>query len=110
MTMESVQAHYDSMRAAIEKYTPYVDMSIVDEAFPVLIRGWSLVRDDIPSYHENWPREQEGRIVVGDSEGRMCLIDPDTGEVLPDGSQGELVFTSLDKEAFPLLRYRTRDV
>ncbi len=38
------------------------------------------------------------------------IIDPDTGEVLPDGSQGELVFTSLDKEAFPLLRYRTRDV
>ncbi len=38
------------------------------------------------------------------------IIDPDTGEVLPDGQQGELVFTSLDKEAFPLLRYRTRDV
>ena len=38
------------------------------------------------------------------------IIDPDTGEVLPEGSQGELVFTSLDKEAFPLLRYRTRDI
>lgn len=38
------------------------------------------------------------------------IIDPDTGEVLPDGSEGELVFTSLDKEAFPLLRYRTRDI
>ena len=38
------------------------------------------------------------------------IIDPDTGEVLPDGEQGELVFTSLDKEAFPLLRYRTRDI
>ncbi len=38
------------------------------------------------------------------------VIDPDTGEVLPDGSKGELVFTSLDKEAFPLLRYRTRDI
>ena len=38
------------------------------------------------------------------------IIDPDTGEVLPEGSKGELVFTSLDKEAFPLLRYRTRDV
>ncbi len=38
------------------------------------------------------------------------IIDPETGEVLPDGTQGELVFTSLDKEAFPLLRYRTRDV
>ena len=38
------------------------------------------------------------------------IIDPDTGEVLPEGSQGELVFTSITKEAFPLLRYRTRDI
>lgn len=38
------------------------------------------------------------------------VIDPNTGEVLPVGSKGELVFTSLDKEAFPLLRYRTRDI
>ena len=38
------------------------------------------------------------------------IIDPDTGEVLPLESEGELVFTSLDKEAFPLLRYRTRDI
>ncbi len=38
------------------------------------------------------------------------IIDPETGEVLPEGSEGELVFTSLDKEAFPLLRYRTRDL
>ena len=37
-------------------------------------------------------------------------IDPDTGETLPEGTQGELVFTSLDKAAFPLLRYRTRDI
>ncbi|MBO4831456.1 MAG: phenylacetate--CoA ligase [Oscillospiraceae bacterium] len=38
------------------------------------------------------------------------IIDPDTGEVLPEGSKGELVFTALDKEAFPLIRYRTRDI
>ena len=38
------------------------------------------------------------------------IIDPETGEVLPEGSKGELVFTSLDKEAFPLIRYRTRDI
>jgi phenylacetate-CoA ligase len=38
------------------------------------------------------------------------IIDPDTHEVLPEGSRGELVFTSLSKEAFPLLRYRTRDI
>nr|WP_297708591.1 phenylacetate--CoA ligase [uncultured Butyrivibrio sp.] len=38
------------------------------------------------------------------------IIDPDTEEVLPEGSQGELVFTAVDKEAFPMLRYRTRDI
>ncbi len=38
------------------------------------------------------------------------IIDPDTGEVLPEGEQGELVFTAITKEAFPLLRYRTRDI
>ena len=38
------------------------------------------------------------------------IIDPDTLEVLPEGSEGELVFTSLDKEAYPLLRYRTKDI
>lgn len=38
------------------------------------------------------------------------IIDPETGEVLPEGEKGELVFTCLDKEAFPLLRYRTRDI
>lgn len=38
------------------------------------------------------------------------IIDPDTGEVLPYGEKGELVLTSIDKEAFPLIRYRTRDI
>jgi phenylacetate-CoA ligase len=38
------------------------------------------------------------------------IIDPDTGEVLPPGEQGELVFTTLTKEAFPLIRYRTKDI
>lgn len=38
------------------------------------------------------------------------IIDPDTGEVLPDGEEGELVFTSLSKEALPMVRYRTRDL
>ena len=38
------------------------------------------------------------------------IIDPETEEVLPDGTWGELVFTAVDKEAFPMIRYRTRDV
>jgi phenylacetate-CoA ligase len=38
------------------------------------------------------------------------IIDPETGAVLPDGSEGELVFTTLTKEALPVIRYRTRDL
>jgi len=38
------------------------------------------------------------------------IIDPDTGEVLPAGASGELVFTTITKEGFPLIRYRTRDI
>jgi phenylacetate-CoA ligase len=38
------------------------------------------------------------------------IINPDTGDVLPDGEEGELVFTSLTKEAMPVIRYRTRDI
>jgi len=38
------------------------------------------------------------------------IVDPATGELLPDGEQGELVFTSLTKEALPVIRYRTRDL
>jgi len=37
-------------------------------------------------------------------------IDPETGEVLPEGEKGEIVFTCITKQAFPLLRYRTRDI
>ncbi len=38
------------------------------------------------------------------------IIDPETGEVLPEGSKGELVFTAITKEAFPMIRYRTKDI
>jgi phenylacetate-CoA ligase len=38
------------------------------------------------------------------------IVDPETGAVLPDGSEGELVFTTLTKEALPVIRYRTRDL
>ena len=38
------------------------------------------------------------------------IIDPETGEVLPDGSEGELVLTALTKEAMPVIRFRTRDL
>ena len=54
--------------------------------------------------------EEQNGMHINEDHFYAEIIDPDTGEVLPEGEQGELVFTSLDKEAFPLLRYRTRDI
>ncbi len=54
-------------------------------------------------------KEQHG-MHINEDHFLAEIIDPDTGEVLPEGAKGELVFTCLDKEAFPLLRYRTRDI
>ncbi len=54
--------------------------------------------------------EAQSGMHINEDHFYVEVIDPDTGEVLPEGSKGELVFTSLDKEAFPLIRYRTRDI
>ena len=54
-------------------------------------------------------REQAGQHVFED-HFYPEIIDPDTGEVLPDGSEGELVLTTLSKRAQPMIRYRTRDI
>ena len=54
--------------------------------------------------------EEQNGMHINEDHFYAEIIDPDTGEVLPEGSKGELVFTSLDKEGFPLLRYRTKDI
>ncbi len=54
-------------------------------------------------------REQSG-MHVNEDHFIVEVIDPDTGEVLPEDTQGELVFTCITKEAFPIIRYRTRDI
>ncbi len=53
--------------------------------------------------------EQSG-MHVNEDHFIIEVIDPDTGKVLPEGEQGEIVFSCITKEAFPLLRYRTRDI
>lgn len=53
--------------------------------------------------------EQKG-MHVNEDHFIVEIIDPETGEVLPEGSKGELVFTSITKEAFPMIRYRTKDI
>jgi phenylacetate-CoA ligase len=54
--------------------------------------------------------EEQNGMHINEDHFIAEIIDPETGEVLPEGSVGELVFTCIDKEAFPLLRYRTRDL
>ncbi len=53
--------------------------------------------------------EQHG-MHVNEDHFIIEIIDPETGEHVPDGTQGEIVFTCLTKEAFPLIRFRTRDI
>ena len=53
---------------------------------------------------------EQGGMHVNEDHFYAEIINPETGEVLPEGEKGELVFTCLDKEAFPMLRYRTRDI
>ena len=54
--------------------------------------------------------EEQSGMHINEDHFIAEIIDPDTEEVLPLGSKGELVFTSLTKEAFPVMRYRTRDI
>ena len=54
--------------------------------------------------------EEQNGMHINEDHFIAEIIDPKTGEVLPEGEKGELVFTSITKEAFPLLRYRTKDL
>ncbi len=54
--------------------------------------------------------EEQTGMHINEDHFIVETINPDTGEVLPEGEQGELVFTCITKEAFPLIRYRTRDI
>ncbi len=54
--------------------------------------------------------DSRGALTVWEDHFYPEIVDPITGEVLPEGEEGELVFTSLTKEAFPVIRYRTRDL
>ncbi len=54
--------------------------------------------------------EEQSGMHINEDHFIAEIIDPETGEVLPDGAKGELVLTSITKRAFPLIRYRTRDI
>ena len=88
----------EAMRADIERQA---DIKAVD------IYGLSEVMG--PGVASECVETQDGPVIWED-HFYPEIIDPETGEVLPDGSEGELVFTALTKEALPIIRYRTRDL
>ena len=77
--------------------------------FATLFLSFVMVWISVNLYYSNTKKEYTEQ-ALNAVKFAAEIIDPDTGEVLPEGEKGELVFTSLDKEAFPLLRYRTRDI
>jgi phenylacetate-CoA ligase len=88
----------DAMRAEVEAAT---DMHAVD------IYGLSEIIG--PGVSQECVETKDG-LHIWEDHFYPEIIDPETGEVLPDGEEGELVFTSLTKQAMPVIRYRTRDL
>lgn len=88
----------DAMRRDIEHS---LDIDAVD------IYGLSEVIG--PGVAQEYAADQ-GSLTIWEDHFYPEVIDPETGEVLPDGTEGELVFTSLTKQAMPIIRYRTRDL
>ena len=88
----------DSMRTELEKR---LDIDAVD------IYGLSEVMG--PGVAQECVESKDG-LTIWEDHFYPEIINPETGAVLPDGAEGELVFTSLTKEAMPMVRYRTRDL
>ncbi|MEU1278060.1 phenylacetate--CoA ligase PaaK [Streptomyces sp. NPDC005805] len=63
-----------------------------------------------PGVAQEFVTAKDGHLDVWEDHFLAEIVDPLTGEVLPEGEEGELVFTSLTKEAMPVVRYRTRDL
>ena len=112
MEAQGIDPHHTSLEVGIFGAEPWTDemRHAVQERSGIRavdIYGLSEVMG--PGVSQESGETQDG-LHVWEDHFLPEIIDPDTGEVLPDGERGELVFTSLTKQAMPVIRYRTRDL
>ncbi len=92
-----------------EPWSPFMRQDIEDKLQIKAINIYGLSEIMGPGVAIECQDAQDG-LHIWEDHFLIEIIDPDTGEVLPEGEQGELVITTLQKEAQPLIRYRTRDI
>ncbi len=92
-----------------EPWTPHMRAEIEERAGMHAVDIYGLSEVIGPGVSQECVETKDG-LHIWEDHFYPEVIDPDSGEVLPDGSLGELVFTSLTKEAMPIVRYRTRDL
>jgi phenylacetate-CoA ligase len=109
---QSIDARQSSLRIALcgaEPWTEAMRGEIERRLNLTALNVYGLSEVIGPGVAQEYGDSKDG-LTIWEDHFYPEIIDPDTGEVLPDGSEGELVVTSLTKEAMPIIRYRTRDL
>ncbi len=112
MTRQGIDPKATSLRIGIfgaEPWTPAMREAIESRVGIDAIDIYGLSEIIGPGVAQECIETKDG-LTVWEDHFYPEVVDPDTGAVLPDGERGELVFTSLTKEALPMIRYRTRDL
>jgi phenylacetate-CoA ligase len=109
---QGIDAHKSSLRIALlgaEPWTETMRAEIERRMGLDAVNSYGLSEVMGPGVGQEYADSKNG-LTIWEDHFYPEIIDPETGRVLPDGEEGELVFTSLTKEAMPVIRYRTRDL
>jgi phenylacetate-CoA ligase len=109
---QGLDARQSSLRIALCGAEPWTEAmrSEIEQRFDLnALNVYGLSEVIGPGVAQEYAPDKDG-LTIWEDHFFPEIIDPDTGEILPDGEEGELVLTSLTKEAMPVIRYRTRDL
>jgi phenylacetate-CoA ligase len=112
MERQGIDPRSSSLKVGIfgaEPWTPAMRLAIESKVDMDAIDIYGLSEIIGPGVAQECIETKDG-LTVWEDHFYPEIVDPETGKVLPDGEKGELVFTSLTKEALPMVRYRTRDL